>query len=175
MRVVILHESPGADELARSFLAAAEAFNRGLDFRLRFLDVGFSFRTVPVSSSAEVPAVLLDGTLRRFEPGVVLILGRGIPLLECAAVAAKHQAPLAYYVDGGPDRTTTGLYRLARITLVRGPVDGLPPDTVVEVLGSGVSPEDALVKLLVRTVRSGKRFGDKTSSAGPGPRNGEVP
>ncbi|MCU0726429.1 MAG: hypothetical protein MUE73_11675 [Planctomycetes bacterium] len=175
MRVVILHESPGADDLARGFLEAAEAFNRGLDFRLRFLDVGFSFRTVPVSSSGDVPAVLLDGTLRRFEPAVVLVLGRGLALLECAAAAAKHAAPLAYFADKPADRTSEALARFARILLSRPPFDGLPPDATAEALPPGSPPGEALVKLLVRTVRGPRRHASGPAPADTRPPDGDLP
>lgn len=156
MRVVILHESPAADSLVREFVEAVQEFNRSLDFRLRFLDVGFTVRTVPVAPGGEVPAVLLDGTLRRFQPGVVLVLGGGLNLLECASLAAKHRTPLAYYLDGEPERDTAAIARLARVLLSVLPREAVPlaPDAVFERVAGEVSPAASIVRLLVRSVRN---------------------
>ncbi len=155
MRVVILHESPGADHLARDFAGAADSFNRGLDFRLRFLDVGFEYRLVPVPAEGEVPSVLLEGTLARFEPAAVLVLGGGLPLLECAALAARRRAPLAYFADGRDDRTARAIARLSRILLAAHDAPAMAPDPagVREDLSPSAAPGPTLVRLLVRSVR----------------------
>ena len=53
MRVVLLNESPGADDRAHDFTRAVRTFNQGLDIRLRFLDVGFEVRHLPVRDGDE--------------------------------------------------------------------------------------------------------------------------
>jgi hypothetical protein len=155
MRVVVLHESPGADVLVREFRESAEVFNRGLDIRLRFLDVGFEVRDLPVPPEGAAPAEETRELLRRFDPGVALVLGTGLPLLECAAVAAKSRVPLALLTDGAEDRSSGALARLATILATRGEPGELPagPDAVVHPIGPGEAPGPALVDLLVRTVK----------------------
>jgi len=118
MRVVVLHESPGADRVAGEFRRAAEEFNRGLDIRLRFLDVGFEIQEVPVAPGAPAPPDALEDVLRRFRPGVVLALGRGATLLDCATAALRAPARLVYLVNGEPERPDEAVARLANLLVV---------------------------------------------------------
>ena len=157
MRVAVLHESPGADPAAAEFRAAAETFNRGLDIRLRFLDVGFELRVFGVpEDDPETPARIEDG-LRSFRPGIVLVLGRGVRLLECAAAVAKGHSPLAFLVDGEADRTTAALARLAEIVVLpsTAPSPAVRPDARTFRIPDGTPAGTSLVDTLVRSVRDG--------------------
>lgn len=159
MRVVVLHEEPGADPAARSFREAAESFNRGLDIRLRFLDVGFELRDVPVAADATAAAERLAATIRSFRPGRVLVLGSGPALLECAALAAKEQVPIAFLADGTEDRSAGAIARFADLLVV--PEGAMPPAVRPEtrVVRLSATAEDAapsLVDLLLRNARHGR-------------------
>ncbi|MEN8148546.1 MAG: hypothetical protein ABFS86_01915 [Planctomycetota bacterium] len=155
MRVVILHESPGADGLRDEFVAAAEEFNRGLDIRLRFLDVGFTFREVPVREPDDFAAVTFSETFGAFGPSVVLALGRGPRLLECIAAAAKTGRPVLYLEPPEPDRTSSAIARIAPVLVTTGgsPADRRPDRFHLD--GRPVGP--ALVDIIVRSVREDHR------------------
>ncbi|MHC4471777.1 MAG: hypothetical protein ACYTDY_12115 [Planctomycetota bacterium] len=155
MRVVVVTESPDADETTRQFLEAAEAYNRGLDIRLRFLDVGFELRTIAVRPGEPAPAVALEETLLTFRPGVVLVLGTSPRILECAAAAAKAHLPIAFLHDGGPEGSATAIARIAQI-LILGEECRPPaarPGALVRELPPDGAPGAALVDILVRSVR----------------------
>jgi hypothetical protein len=156
MRVVVLTESPEANEITRQFLEAAEEYNRGLDIRLRFLDVGFELRTIAVRPGEPAPALALEETLLSFRPGVVLVLGRSTRTLECAAAAAKAHLPIAFLLDGEPDGSAAAISRMAAILIL--PEGGSPPaaarpDAVTPMLSADAAPGPALVEILVNSVR----------------------
>lgn len=155
MRVVVLTESPGADEITRDFLEAAESFNRGLDIRLRFLDVGFELRTVATRPDEPPPAPLVEETISRFRPAVLLALGGDESVLECVAAAAKAEVPVAYLLPAEIDGPSAAIARIAEIVVFG---EGEAPatarkDAVALRLPSGKVPGAALVDILVRSVR----------------------
>ncbi len=155
MRVIILSESPGADALAGDFVDAAREFNRGLDIRLRFLDVGFEIRGLSVPREREPPAAELDELLATFSPGAILILGGGPRLLECAAVAAKAGPSIAYLLNGEADRASLAIAQLAGI-LVAAEAETLQQcrsNALTHLLEDGQPAGAALVDILVRSVR----------------------
>jgi hypothetical protein len=155
MRVVILHESPGADELRTSFVDAAEAFNRGLDIRLRFLDVGFSLREVRVSDDDDFAAVTFSETQGAFVPGAVLALGGGPRILECVSAAVKARLPVVYLAPAEPDASARATARIATVLVTSGPADAWPGIDTVALDGRPVGP--ALVDTIVRSVREDHR------------------
>jgi hypothetical protein len=154
MRVVLLFESPGADRVSAQFTDAADEFNRGLDIRLRFLEVGFDVHSLPVPADSAAPAEELAGLLEEFRPGVVLALGSGTGLLECAAAAAKKDVPIAYLADGAPDRAARAVARLSGILVATGEADppAAAPGAMVENIRE-LPPGPELVRILVRSVR----------------------
>jgi hypothetical protein len=152
MRVVVLHESPGADDLAGEIGEAAAAFNRGLDIRLRFLDVGFEIHTVPVPDDAATPLAPLSEAIEKFRPGAVLVLGRGRRLLECAAAAAKSGPPLVYLVNGERDRTVSALTHLAEVFVVPAGEEAGGGDRAQR-LPEGEAPGRGLIEIMLRNVR----------------------
>jgi hypothetical protein len=99
--------------------------------------------------------VLLEGMLTRFQPAAVLVLGAGLPLLECAALAARRRTPIAYFADGRDDRTARAIARLSRILLTSGDGPRMSPDPagVSETLPPSSAAGPTLVRLLVRSVR----------------------
>jgi hypothetical protein len=155
MRVIILSESPGADGLAGDFVEAARAFNRGLDIRLRFLDVGFEIRSFSVPTTGPFRAEELDELLGSFHPGAVLVFGGGPRLLECAATAAKAGPPLAYLLNGGADRSALAIARLSGILVAAEPgaLEQTRTDAMTHTLEDGQPAGPALVDILVRSVR----------------------
>jgi len=155
MRVIVLSESPAADGLAGEFVEAARNFNRGLDIRLRFLDVGFEIRSLSVPDEGEFPAAGLDRLLATFAPSAVLLLGNGPRLLECAAVAAKAGPRLAYFLNGDADRSSLAIAELAGILVAReqGDLPRARPDAQTRELLEGRPAGPALVDILVRSVR----------------------
>jgi hypothetical protein len=155
MRVIVLSDSPGADHLADQFVEATREFNRGLDIRLRFLDVGFELRSIPVTTAGPSPAPGLEEQLGTFRPGAVLLLGGSPRMLECAAVVAKAGPPIAFFTNGRADRASRAIAELSEILVQRtgesaaqggsrSPTRMLPTD-------QATGP--ALVDLLVRIVR----------------------
>lgn len=155
MRVIVLSESPGADALAGEFVEAAREFNRGLDIRLRFLDVGFEIRSLSIPAAGEPPARSLDILLADFSPGAALILGRGPRLLECAAIVAKAGPPIAYLLTGAAEPASLAIAELARI-LVTADAQALEQTSsgaLTHVLDDGQPAGPALVDILVRSVR----------------------
>ena len=155
MRVVILHESPDADELRDDFVAAAEEFNRGLDIRLRFLDVGFTIRDVAVREPDDFAAVTFSETAGSFGPGSVLALGRGPRLLECVSAAVKAGLPVVYLAPKEPDRTTAALARLVSVLVTTGPTGAYSGLDAVPLDERPAGP--ALVDTIVRSVRENHR------------------
>ena len=155
MRVIILSESPDADGLAGEFVEAAREFNRGLDIRLRFLDVGFEIRSLSVRREGEPPAADLDGLLATFSPGAILVLGGGPRLLECAAVAAKAGPPIAYLLNGGADRASLAIAQLAGILVAAEAetLEQIHSNALIHVLEGGQPAGAALIDILVRSVR----------------------
>jgi hypothetical protein len=153
MRVVVLHESPAADTVAEDFCRAAETFNRGLDIRLRFLEVGFELRRLPIPAAGPAPSPLLEEMLRGFCPSMVLALGGGPGLLECAATAAK--AGTALCVLPGPDRSGVALARIGRILVLLAGTEPPPAleDVTVHILEDDQPPGAAIVNILVRSAR----------------------
>lgn len=155
MRVLVLHESPGTDEIAAEFTFAAEEFNRGLDIRLRFLEVGFELRRLAVSPEDDGIAPQLEAVLRRFQPSVILVLGRGSRLLECVATAAKSGARIAFLLNSEPDRTSTAIAHMSRILVTPpgGPAISHPPAESLHQLDSDSQRGKALVGVLVTAGR----------------------
>ncbi len=155
MRIVLLSESPEADSLAEGFVEAAEEFNRTLDIRLRFLDVGFTLRPFPVGGDDPAAPVRLEAMLRSFQPGVVLVLGRGPLLLECTAAAVKGGAPVAYLLDGSPDRFAAAILHLASVVMIPGGMEppSLRPGVARHTLPAPEADGPGLVDALVRSVR----------------------
>jgi hypothetical protein len=155
MRVIVLSESPGADGLAGEFVEAARDFNRGLDVRLRFLDVGFEIRSLSIPPEGEPPAADLDALLATFSPGAVLVLGGGPRLLECAAVAAKSGRPIAYLLNGEADRASLAIAHLATILVAAeaGALEQTRSDALSHLLQEGRPAGAALIDILVRSVR----------------------
>jgi hypothetical protein len=152
MRVFILHESPDTDQAASEFAEAAETFNRGLDIRLRFLDVGFEMRRLEVPQHRERAPMELDLMLSRFQPEVVLVLGSGPRLLECVALAAKTPARIAYLYNGESDRTGGAITRLAHVLAAAEdcPLPAGLPDVHTHYLNPGRPVAAALVEVLVK-------------------------
>ena len=155
MRLVILHESPGADELRTSFVDAAEEFNRGLDIRLRFLDVGFSLREVGVTDGDDFAAVTFSETRGSFVPGAVLALGGGPRLLECVSAAVKAHLPVVYLAPEDADPSARAAARIASVLVITGSPDEWPGIDAVSLDGRPVGP--ALVDTIVRSVREDHR------------------
>jgi len=151
MRVVILHESPAADEVAGSFARAAQEFNRGLDIRLRFLDVGFSLREVPVRDEDDFAAVTLSETTGAFRPGAVLALGTGPKLLECVGAAVKARLPVVYLMPETEERATAAIARIATVVVTPRAEDAPAGIETATLDGRPVGP--ALVDIIVRSVR----------------------
>jgi hypothetical protein len=152
MRVVVLYESPAADSVAEEFCRAAETFNRGLDIRLRFLEVGFDLRRLAVPAGAEPPAAAFEKLVDEFRPGAALALGDGPDLLECATVAAR--AGVSLCVLGAESRTGAALARLSRILILSGGVR-VPggEQTSVHTIEDDRSPGEAMVAILVRSAK----------------------
>jgi len=155
MRVVILHESPGADHIRTSFVDAALEFNRGLDIRLRFLDVGFTMREVPVTEDDDFAAVTFSETKRSFVPGAVLALGRGPRLLECVSAAVKARLPVVYLVTEDSDPSALAAARIVSVLVTTGSPDAWPGIDPVPLHDRPVGP--ALVDIIVRSVREDHR------------------
>jgi hypothetical protein len=156
MRVLILHESPEADEIAAAFESSAGDFNRGLDIRLRFLDVGFELRRVPVLRESVPALTTLEETLARFRPEVLLVLGRGPRLLECVAAVVKERARDAFLLNGEADRTSQAIARVSDLVVLpeQGPqLPGLPEDRT-HTYPPRKPPGRALVDVLVRFGRN---------------------
>jgi len=155
MRLIILSESPGADGLAGDFVDAARDFNRGLDIRLRFLDVGFEVRSLSVRREGEPPAAELDRLLATFSPGAILVLGGGARLLECAAVAAKAGPVIAYLLNGEADRTSLAIAELAGILVAAEAkiLEQTHSNALTHLLSDGQPAGAALIDILVRSVR----------------------
>lgn len=159
MRVVIIHESPEADSAADEFASAAEDFNRDLDIRLRFLDVGFTLRRMPVASGDDYAAVTLSETVGSFRPGAILALGGGARLLECVSVAVKAGLPVVFLVSEDADRTAAAMARIADLVVVPAAAD--LPATLVEGQNAlhldGRPTGRALVDIIVRSVKERQR------------------
>jgi hypothetical protein len=155
MRVIVLSESPAAEGLAGQFVEAARSFNRGLDIRLRFLDVGFEIRSLSVPREGELPEAGLDRLLATFSPNAALILGGGPRLLECAAVVAKAGPHIAYVLDKKADRTALAIAELAGILVAgeEGALTQTRSKAMTHVLLDGQPAGPALVDILVRSVR----------------------
>ena len=120
------------------------AIHGHLKIRLRFLDVGFSLRDVPVAEADDFAAVTLSETAGAFRPGAVLALGRGPRLLECVSAAVKAGFPVVYLAPTEPDRTATAVARIVPVLVTPETLDGRP-----------VGP--ALVDTIVRSVRENHR------------------
>jgi len=155
MRVVLLNESPGADDHAHAFTRAARSFNQGLDIRLRFLDVGFEVRHLPVRGEDDGVATRVTKAIETFQPSVILALGDGPRLLECAAVSAKAGCPLAYVLNGDATRPARAIACLAGVLAVTGDVEPAlaGSDTRVHTIEEGRPIGPALVDILQRSVR----------------------
>ena len=101
--------TPGADPaLAEQLRDAIQAFNRGLDIRLRFLSIFLEdeeLRLEDAESAAERTAEALDAA----RPSVVIVHGDGPAALAAATIAARGDAVLAHLgagERGGDDADT---------------------------------------------------------------------
>lgn len=155
MRVIVLYETPGSAGLQEEFEVAAMGFNRSLDIRLRFLDVGFELRSLAVAEDAAAPGAELADLIGSFRPGVVLALGGGHLLLECAATAVKEGVPIAFLLNGAARRPARAIAQLAEILVVSDPAG--PEHIRTGALTHVVEPNrplgTALVDILIRSVR----------------------
>ena len=118
--------APGGEEARRAASVALEAWTRGLDIRLRFLNIGIE-ETVLVLPDASGPgepaaAALLasEEAIARCRPAVLLLHGGGTAALAAAVSAAKAGVPVVRTGAGRRDGPTADEERAAdRLAAVR--------------------------------------------------------
>jgi len=155
MRVVRL-VTPGADAaLAEQVRDALQAFNRGLDIRLRFLSIFLEDEEVRLDdpeSAAERTAQVLDAS----RPSVVIVHGDGTSALAAATVAARGDAVLAHLgagARGGEDADTArAVDRLCGLLLAVG------DDAVAALASEGLAER-------TRALRAGPDLGHQVIKA----------
>ena len=153
--------APGGGEMRESVSLAVNAWTRGLDIRLRFLNIGLE-ETVLVLPSGRGPAEpaaagleAVEQAISRLRPGAVLLHGGGPAALAAAVTAAKAGVPVVRTGAGRRDGPDGDAERAAdRLATVRASADAAALAVLRDegLDGTEGSPEE-VVKALVRVVR----------------------
>jgi UDP-N-acetylglucosamine 2-epimerase len=153
--------APGGGAAREAVSAALSAWTRGLDIRLRFLNIGIEETVLELDGAAgpgEPAAAALasvERALRRAAPAAVLLHGRGPAALAAAVSAAKAGVPVvrtgAGARDGPGADEDRAADRLGAVLLAAGPA-------ALEALrAEGLAAEpftpDAAVRAVVRIQR----------------------
>jgi hypothetical protein len=123
--------APGGDEARRSVSVALDAWTRGLDIRLRFLNIGIeeTVLVLPAPVGPGEPSAtalrMAEEAIDRAEPAVVLLHGGGPAALAAAVSAAKAGVPVVRTGAGGRAGLAADEERAAdRLTAVRLAAEG---------------------------------------------------
>ncbi|HEU4394352.1 MAG TPA: UDP-N-acetylglucosamine 2-epimerase [Planctomycetota bacterium] len=98
--------APGGEEARRAVSVALGAWTRGLDIRLRFLNIGFEERVVVLEATkgpgepAAAALLASERAIDREKPAVVLLHGGGPAALAAAVSAAKAGVPVVRTAAG---------------------------------------------------------------------------
>ncbi len=100
---VLRVQADGVDEpLSAALRQAFQAFNRGLDIRLRFLAIGIDERVLTVGDAASA-AERVDGAITEFGAEYMVLDGDGEGALAAATAAARRHVPLVRLRAGRRD------------------------------------------------------------------------
>ena len=152
--------APGGDEARAEVSGALVSWTRGLDIRLRFLNIGVEESVVVLEGAppGEPPGAALasvEEALWRSRPAVLLLHGRGPAALAACVSAGKAGVPVVRTAGGLRDGATAdedrAADRLSAALLAPGPAalaalagEGLP--------GEPYAPE-AAVRAVIRLQR----------------------
>jgi hypothetical protein len=161
---------PGAEGARDAVSASLADWNRGIDIRLRFLNIGIEETRLDLEPGADIGedcAVALERVetaIARERPVLILLHGGGAPALSVAVTAAKATVPLfrtSAGMRGGPfDGEERGADRLATVRMAAG--SAALAELVEENLGEGSSDpgspgspgwEGAVARAVVRILR----------------------
>lgn len=153
--------APGGAETREAVSAALGDWTRGLDIRLRFLNIGVEESILVLDAAAApggpAPAALeaVEAAVERHRPAVVLLHGRGAGALAAAITGAKAGVPVvrtaAGLRDGAGADEDRAADRLASALLAPGP----GPLAALEAEGLRAEPytPEATVKAVIRLQR----------------------
>ena len=148
--------APGGEGTRATVSAALAAWTRGLDIRLRFLNIGVEEEALAVPAPAEALAAV-EAALLRVRPAVVLLHGTGPAALAAAVSAAKSAVPFvrtaAGIRDGAAADEDRAADRLAAALLAPGPGE-LEALAAEGLAGERFTPE-AAVRAVIRLHREG--------------------
>ena len=148
--------APGGEETRAAVSAALAAWTRGLDIRLRFLNIGVEEETLAVPLPAGALAAV-EAALLRHRPAVVLLHGGGPAALSAAISASKAAVPLVRTAAGvrggasGDEERAADRLASALLAAGPGPLDALAGEGLA---GERFTPE-AAVRAVIRLHREG--------------------
>ena len=157
MRILVL-AAPGEAEARAAVSAAVGAWNRGLDIRLRFLDIGLEEILLELPDPAGDPGaglLVVEEAILRAGPAGALLHGRGPAALAAAVSLAKAGVPLVRTAAGLRDGPFADADRAAdRLSAVRlAPTPAALAALSAEGLEAEPFAADAAVKAVIRLRR----------------------
>lgn len=148
--------APGGEAARRTVSAALAAWTKGLDIRLRFLNIGVDEEILAVPLPAPAMAAV-EAALLRARPAVVLLHGTGPAALAAAVAAGKAQVPVVRTAagerDGAAGDEDRAADRLASALLAAGDA-ALAALSAEGLSGEPFTPE-AAVRAVIRLHREG--------------------
>jgi hypothetical protein len=144
--------APGGAAARDAVSPALRAWTKGLDIRLRFLNIGIEERVLDLPpGSAEAAGVAVERDLASFRPDVLLLHGGGDAALGAALAAARAGIPVVRSAAGRRDGAAADAERAAdRLAAALLAADAPARDALAAegLRGEPFSPEAAVQAVL---------------------------